>query len=286
MKLIMMRGLPASGKSTIAKEIIHNAGGGNVRINADLLRSMLHCDIFSSKNESITKGAMECLARESLSAGLNVIVDNTNLGDSHRERWSGIAKEYNARFEVVDLTSVPIEECWQRNRERSPNVPEHVITEMALQYKLWDIGPTVICDVDGTISDTSNRVHYVRGPKEARDWKSFFEGILFDHARLDILSLINNFRGRGYFVAFVSGRSEKYREVTMSWFARKGIYAPVLLMRQAHDHRPDTDVKRDILHKYFLKQDVLLVLDDRPSVLRMWESEGLRTIDVGNGQEF
>lgn len=54
-KLTIMRGLPASGKSTKAKELL--SVGNTVRINKDLLRTMLHFDTFTGRNEGMTRDA-------------------------------------------------------------------------------------------------------------------------------------------------------------------------------------------------------------------------------------
>lgn len=57
-------------------------------------------------------------------------------------------------------------------------------------------------------------------------------------------------------------------------------------MRRAKDSRPDTEVKQDILDQYFKKELIDVVIDDRPSVIRMWRSNGLEVLDVGKGEEF
>ena len=41
--------------------------------------------------------------------------------------------------------------------------------------------------------------------------------------------------------------------------------------------RINKDLLRTMLHS---------VIDDRPSVIRMWKENGLNVIDVGNGEEF
>ena len=48
-----------------------------------------------------------------------------------------------------------------------------------------------------------------------------------------------------------------------------------VFMRSSGDKRPDTQVKADIL-KFIPKDKVVLVIDDRPSVCRMWRENGLR----------
>ena len=286
MKLIMMRGLPSSGKSTRAREIIEESGGGWVRINGDLLRQMLHFDKFSPMNEKTTQDTMKLLARTYLSDNLNVIIDNTNLGPKHEARWKGIAKECGASFSLCDLSYVDMYACLNRNRERDNKVPDHVIINMALQYKLVDLGSVVVCDLDGTLCDTTWRQHFVRKPKGEKDWDSFFAGIFEDPIRQDIYDMVRRFTYDGYTIVFVSGRSEKYREVTLNWMANHGINCPILLMRAENDRREDTVVKLDIMNTFLVKEDIVAVLDDRPSVIRMWREQGLNVIDVGTGEEF
>ena len=58
-------------------------------------------------------------------------------------------------------------------------------------------------------------------------------------------------------------------------------------MRKSGDKRPDTDVKKEILDKYFKdKIKIFTVIDDRPSVIRMWKENKLDVIDVGDGIDF
>jgi len=49
MKVLILKGLPASGKSTYAKELV--AKGNWKRINKDDLRAMLDCSKWSKANE-------------------------------------------------------------------------------------------------------------------------------------------------------------------------------------------------------------------------------------------
>jgi hypothetical protein len=46
-------------------------------------------------------------------------------------------------------------------------------------------------------------------------------------------------------------------------------------------------VKNQMLDTYFPDKNVIrAVIDDRPSVIRMWRENGLDVIDVGKGIEF
>ena len=58
-------------------------------------------------------------------------------------------------------------------------------------------------------------------------------------------------------------------------------------MRREHDKRPDVEVKQQMLDTYFPDRSwIHCVIDDRPSVIRMWKANGLEVIDVENDEEF
>jgi hypothetical protein len=54
-------------------------------------------------------------------------------------------------------------------------------------------------------------------------------------------------------------------------------------MRPGSDKRPDTLIKAEFL-KHLPKEKIALVLDDRPSVCRMWEENGL-TVEWVRGRD-
>jgi len=283
-KLLLLKGLPASGKSIKAKEIME-ASGNFVRINYDLMREMLHFNKFSQIHEGITQSLARSLVRELLNTAHNVIIDNCNLSEKHRIIWSTIAKDCRATFEVIDLTDVPWMTCVARDRMRDHPVGDHVIMKMALQYNLADLGPkVVICDLDGTLCDTKWRVEHLR--KQQKDWEKFYDGIPYDQPREDVLKIYLDYLNEGCTGVLVSGRPEKYRHVTEEWLNSFKIPRFVMLMRENHDLRQDDVVKKYILDTYLNKDDIVAVIDDRLRVLRMWQSEGLYTIDVGDGSEF
>lgn len=56
MKLTMLRGLPASGKTTAARDLVRTSGNFG-RINRDDLRAMLFESVWSGKREDIVVDA-------------------------------------------------------------------------------------------------------------------------------------------------------------------------------------------------------------------------------------
>lgn len=284
-KMTIMQGLPASGKSTLAKELL--AKGGTVRINKDLLRTMLHFDKFTGINEGLTQDASKVLAETFLTRGVNVIIDDTNLNPKTVQGWKELAKSTKSKIEYQDLKT-SMEECLVRDASREVKVGSHVIVGMALTYGRYPNlnNPVVLCDLDGTLCNIKHRLHHVKGDKK-KDWDSFFAGIAQDTLNTDVHLMLNDYRAKGRKIFFISARPEKFRMVTEQWLAWNGATPyEALFMRANSDARPDTEIKSAMYDKYFSRLPVEAVIDDRPSVIRMWQNKGLNVVDVGEGVEF
>jgi predicted kinase len=281
----MMRGLPASGKSTRAEEIIKE-GGEFFRVNRDLLRTMLHCDVWSGKREGTTIDSAQMLVGNLLSQGKNVIIDDTNLGEKHETMWRIMADNFGAKFEIIDMMKdVSVYECIERNNKRDKDVPTSVIEGMAVQYGYAGLDKIIVVDIDGTVADCTHRVHHVKGDK--KDWKAFFADMADDTPREDVYhQAVTEANANQAIILFVSARPEDYRDVTEQWLRENGMGGHRLLMRRKGDKRPDTEVKADIYNRYLKQYNIIKVYDDRPSVIEMWREYGLEVEDVGNGEEF
>lgn len=293
MKLWIMRGLPASGKSTRAEEIVRTSGN-TVRVNKDLLRMMLHFDRWSGRNEGATHAAARALAFEMLRTR-NVVIDDTNLNPGVLQSWKELARAANAdqampdvQAEVIDMTGVDAEECVRRDAQREKRVGKTVVRGTALRYGLHRFEPNsvVLCDLDGTLCDIEHRLPHLRcAPK---DWKAFFGAIPQDVVRVGTRALLHAHVEHGRIIVFVSARPDTYRDETETWLAAHvGLPYYALFMRRGGDRRDDEIVKAEILDTYFQDRSAIhAVIDDRPRVIRMWRVRGLNVIDVGAGVEF
>jgi len=287
--MTIMRGLIASGKTTKCLELLSH--GNTVRINKDSLRTMLHGDKFTGRNEGLTRDASRELAKMYLQKGTNVIIDDTNLNDSTLRSWKDLAKDLNVKIETVDMTDVSVETCIQRDSEREKPIGSTVIKNMAIRAGLvvFERDSIVLCDIDGTISDPTSRLHYVNKPEgEKKDWKAFFSEMSNDPVREDVRDKLLRYQTEGKTIIFMTARPEDYKEVTLKWLSDNNLnFAYTLLMRRSGDKRPDTDVKKDLFNYYFPDKSVVhAVLDDRPSIIRGWREMGLPVIDCGKGIEF
>lgn len=286
-KIVIMQGLPASGKSTRAKEIV--AEGASYRINRDLLRTMLHFDKWTGQNEEVTRDAARAIADALLGRGRSVVIDDTNLNPGVVQMWVDLAKKHNAKIQYEKMETSFID-CVIRDAKREKKVGKSVILGMAMQYGLFPDTktPIVVCDLDGTLCNIEHRLHYAKGL--LKDWDKFFAGVPDDLIREEVVTILRKYHQEGKRIIFVSARPERCREDTEEWLAKhlpEDIGYMGLFMRKNHDKRDDVEVKQQVFDTYFKgKYPIEVVIDDRPKVIRMWRSNGLNVIDVGSGVEF
>lgn len=279
----MMKGLPASGKSTKAKEIC--AQGEYIRVNRDLIREMMHFGKWSGKNERKVVELETALALQYLRDDVSVVVDDCNLNPENETMWRGVAELAGAKFEIENIDT-EVGTCLIRDLNRDKKVGGHVIIGMALQYNLLTLNSKVIvCDIDGTIADIQHRLHWVKG--EEKNWDRFFAEMHKDTVREGTHMMLKEYHKNGYEIIFVSARPEDYREVTENWLL-ENVDVPylTLLMRPSNDKREDSIVKTEIYNKFLKNLDIETVIDDRPRVIRAWQALGLPVIDVGDGIDF
>jgi predicted kinase len=125
--LIILKGLPASGKTTWAREWVDRDPTERMRVNKDDLRNMVGNYQLQIKNPVIGK-MQEEIIRKCLTYGKSVVVDNTNLF----EDFSAFALDFpKVNIQVLDL-AVPTHECIRRDRLRENPVGDSVILDMAI----------------------------------------------------------------------------------------------------------------------------------------------------------
>ncbi len=270
--LYMNRGLPASGKSTAAKQRLHDIGNGNLKIvNRDQLRTMVDDGKWSPANEKFITGIRDYIIAAALNSGKHVIVDDTNLAPKVEAHLRGLAKKHGADFEVVDFTHVPLTECIARDKKRQNYVGESVIRDMHQKYLAKPVEPAkhdpdlpdvILVDIDGTVAQMNGR-----GPFE---WHRVGED-------LPRMAVIRSVLRHGYPIIFLSGRDECCREQTTEWLQEHIGDNWTLYMRPAADQRKDTIVKREMYEAHINgKFNVMAVFDDRHCVARdVWKEVGL-----------
>lgn len=275
-KLLMLKGLPASGKTTWAKTAVEHSKA--VRINKDDLRAMCFDGRFTHGRENVVLALRDAMIVELAKSKSydTIVVDDTNLSPKHETRLRELAGSLGLDFEINDdFLSVPLEECITRDSKRDKPVGRAVILNMYNQYLLTEYVPNpnlpecVICDLDGTLA-------LFDGNPYERDFSQ-------DVPSLPVLNLIAGKR-----IVFLSGRNGKFKSTTEEWLKKHVVGEYELHMRQEGDNRKDSVLKRELYDLHVKdRYKVAFVVDDRPQVVRLWRSLGLFVFDVNQkGVEF
>lgn len=128
--LYVLRGLPASGKTTRAMEMVSK---GVRRVNRDELRHMIDNDKYNPMNESYIIGIETHIANFYLRLGLDVVVDDTNMKQYTIDMWTDLAEAREAKLEIIWM-DVPLMTCIERDAMREKPVGRDAILKMFEAY--------------------------------------------------------------------------------------------------------------------------------------------------------
>jgi predicted kinase len=280
LKLIITRGLPASGKSTWADEYIKEYPN-TVKIEKDEIRKdgrLFEGGEFNYKrgDEAIVLKERDRLVRQALQERKSVISSDTNLVSKHIMQLSNIARQNGAKVEIKNFLDVPLKDLIDRDLGRGDKmVGEQVIRKMFhdhvkkmptfLEYDP-SLPTVVVSDVDGTLT---------LGPKDRSPYE--WHKVGNDDLNVGVAHLLDGVKMIGYAkVVLVSGRDEVCRPETEAWLEKNDIEYDELYMRRS-DHLnesggqvADTVVKAEMIEKYIRgKYNILLWFDDRVQISNM-----------------
>src|SRR5512143_3858391 len=113
MRIVVLVGLPGSGKSTYLDRI------GATGLSSDSIRKLLADDETDQTIHDRVFQTLRYLLRQRLALGRPVTyIDATNLTPAERAPYIGIGKSYGCELEAV-FFDVPIEVCRARNAARA-----------------------------------------------------------------------------------------------------------------------------------------------------------------------
>jgi predicted kinase len=320
LKCTVCVGIPASGKSTWAREELKR-DPSTVRVNRDELRIMMTNYVYSEENEKLVISTRNHIISSALKTGRNVIIDDTNI---NRRNFDDIVKLVNGLGVQCMVMEKPffieLDEAISRNTKREGHacVPEEVIRKMwkqsgGTQHKFYKprvemcgvnmtkneidtsayaSSPTlpwaIMCDLDGTISlfnptrkngtvEVRHVGAHVRNPYDA----STADEDTPNEAVVEVLEIMAK---NGYHIIFCSGRDECYRGKTEAFLKKHTSFSYDLIMRKTGDNRKDSIIKEELFNEHIAgKFNILMVLDDRSSVVAFWRSKGLTCWQVNPG---
>jgi predicted kinase len=288
LQIIFTKGLQASGKSTWAKQFVKE-NQNYKRVCRDDFRHMIASYEFNDENEKIVTDIEKSSMRSLLSFGYNIIIDKMNLNDKYLKKDIQFIKDEASLYKFdlnIEIKEFPItlSEAIERDKQRDFKIGESVIKKTWHKYEIElkqmiekakpkyefkkELPYCVICDIDGTLSDSSQRRIF--------NYKECVNDEIIKPVKciLDRMEYIKC-------ILLVSGREEICRKETEEWLRINNIPYNYLYMRKEKDFRADTIVKKEIFDEHIKdKYNVDFVIDDRHSVCQMWIDQGLFVFNV------
>lgn len=281
LKVIITRGLPASGKSTYAREWVAEDPDKRVMIEKDAIRKdgRLFKDgayVHKRGDEGIVIKERDRLIHKALQSNKSVISSDTNLVQKHVAQISAIARKYGAKVDIVNFLDVPIKELIERDAAREDSVGEQVIRKMFHEqvktlptFLKYDpnLPFVVVSDLDGTLT---------KGPKDRSpyDWAKVGN----DDLNLGVAHLLDGVKVINHAKVYIfSGRNEVCRPETEAWLEKNDIEYDKLIMRpqyledgKTENNLSDEVIKANMIEEHIKdKVNILVWLDDRMRVSKM-----------------
>lgn len=292
-KIILTRGLMASGKSTWAKMMAKDPS--YARVSRDDIRLMTQDTAYGGPidEDLVTKIETESV-KAILKSGRTPIVDAMHLYQRQVNRWQRLGYP----IEIVTFEGIPLDILRERNWMREAVVPDQALVEKFNKFAVNPAGYLKPVKLSPEQFVTSNFEKYVPNPELPEAFVFDIDGTLahmtgrspYDYSRVsedkvdtvvrDVLVQLQE----TYPIIIVSGRKAECRAETLAWLNKNYIYPDGFFMRADGDNRPDTIVKYEILmNEIAPKFAVEGVFDDRDSVVEMWRNVGLKCFHVQEG---
>ena len=157
-RLIVLSGLAASGKSTIADGI--GQAFGIPVLSVDPIESaILEAGITRSFETGLAAYLVaQAIADRHLAAGLGVVIDAANYGNEGRELWRGLAIRHGVPMAVIEVKVADPDRHLGRlaARNRGLALPEPTPSDIATQRREWIEWPEPHLVLDGLASAAEN----------------------------------------------------------------------------------------------------------------------------------
>ena len=287
LKILVLQGVPASGKSTFARSLVLK-DKSYVIVSRDAIREA-RGEYWIPEYEDYISDIEEFEIRSAIKHNLNPIIDATNLNPKTIAKWKNLAEELNVNIEFK-MFEIDFATALERDSKRERSVGKKVLERFFRDYfpnqlKAYYIDDRlkkpfysyndekedcIIVDLDGTVC-----LHNGRSPYD-------LTRVSEDIPNYPLVRFLQELICNKHII-FLSGRegTDQCRQDTINWLTKNICssdfgYKWELLMRDKNNFEPDEIIKERIFHKEIEpKYSVLAIFDDRDKVVKMWRSLGL-----------
>lgn len=298
-KILILRGIPASGKSTFALQFVEENPDLHARVNRDDLRKSVfgkYTDLSPDQEDLITeleRNAVKTL----LNSGKDVVIDSMSVRPRYVREWMKFAARNNVEA-VIKEFPISLDDAIFRDSVREKSVGAQVIRNIWNKYtnngKFLKVEYTpnldrdalevyvpdkskpkaIIIDIDGTVAHNDGH----------RGWYEYSK-VAGDSPKDNVIEVIATMVNAGYYPIFCSGRTDDCYDDTLAWLHKHMPFeVETLLMRKTGDHRQDAIIKYEIFNEHIRHNyNVVACWDDRRQVTQRWRDIGLLVNQVEFG---
>lgn len=166
--ILVLKGVPGSGKSTYAKTWLGESPETRVIVNRDTIRTELGCFPIGNdaQEKEVSKKEIEYITN-AIKENKDVCIDATNLNSKTLEKWAKLASNLGVKIEYKEFI-ISLDEALKRDKIREKPVGKRVLfsfferyypeefkiffTDKRLSIKKAENRPykkAIICDLDG-----------------------------------------------------------------------------------------------------------------------------------------
>jgi len=299
-EVLILGGIPASGKSTFRAEFLRE-NPDYVAVSRDDFRFMLRNKGWEPSIETMVTQLVNQSIVNALHNNRSVVIDATHCTEKAINSYSFIKDMFpvKIRYQFIE---VDLEVAVERDSQRERSVGREVIEKMYNDLQVFkesvrfkqitgldktnpvfevvtqDIAlpKAVIFDIDGTLA----KMKTGKGERSPFQWLRVGE----DDVVLAVRDVLNMHYSHGDRIILLSGRDSVCRDETETWCKANGIRFDALFMRPQGSMEKDSIVKNrlfteDVLPYYYTK----VIYDDRNQVVETWRQMGLTCFQVAPG---
>ena len=264
-KLIMLKGLPASGKTTWAMKQLEQGNFFRISLK-DIEQTMTEKN--SKKKISnalrIRNDLLENILKNKLG---NVILDDYNLSLISQRAIEKMCSKHGYDFEVKSFLDVPINECIKRDLKRKNSVGSKRIQKLYNQYLALDFQRNLESDW------SKKRCLIINLDTLPRLEPSYFITMLID--------AINATYGDFYVdMIILSNEHQKRRQELVNWLEKHLIDINHIIMKDDNDYSSSSDFKKAKMKEIEEKYAVLGIIETDEVMCNFWESLGYNVMKM------
>lgn len=138
----------------------------------------------------------------------------------------------------------------------------------------------VLVDIDHTLSDASWRDPMIG----VESWDEYHSQSVHDQPIKEMIQLVNGLAAVGFYIAGVTSRPNKWRQITHHWLVQNEVFMHEILMRSDDAFHPAPELKMALAAaKFKVPDEISLVIDDRDDVCSAFRALGITTLQVSAG---